>query len=223
MKTMDRGRASLLARLSRYLSTWIIALPTTTGLVVATALAVIYKGGGSIDGWRNYFTNLSLLQMVAVMAAACCVCLAASEGRAQPLKLRRLAGPPLLVALVAIILLSVGGASRQPVLMSSMALATGLLVGAVRGLTMRLQIDHMWNLILLSRTPDALCVALLVTLAVAISVGGVFAGPSGASYSLAATAISMLCAGVLTGRSVAVTVRSWHSPHVDLVASQLLF
>ena len=87
---------------------------------------------------------------------------------------------------------------------------------------MTLQFDRVWHLILLPRTMDGLCAAILLALAVGISIGGVLSGSGGASYGVAATVISMVCVGLLVGRIAAIGLRYWRSTHVDLLFPQLL-
>jgi hypothetical protein len=47
-------------------------------------------------------------------------------------------------------------------------------------------------------------------------IGGSFAGPNGLPFRLIAPEIAAACAGMLTGRAVAIAMRWRRAPHVDL-------
>ena len=215
---------SIFARFSRYLSAWVVAFPIAVCLVLAAALAVIYLGTFGTEGaWVYHGIRLNKLQLIAVLAAVCCVPLGAREGRGSPLRLWQLFRLPALAAGVTIPLLAMGGPFRLPLSMMGMAFGVGLLVGVARGLTMTLQFDHMWKLISLPRAVDTLCVAILLTLAAGMSIGVALGGHGGSPYGLAAMTISVLSGSFVAGRSAAISLRSWRLPHIDLHSSGLFF
>jgi len=74
----------------------------------------------------------------------------------------------------------------------------------------------MFDKVRLPRARDSFLVALALVAAVLLEIGGAFAGPSGLPFRLVAPDIAAACAGMLTGRAMAIAVRWWGAPHVDL-------
>jgi hypothetical protein len=160
--------------------------------------------------------NLNLLHLLLVLGAAGCVRLALREIRGRSMSLSRLFMLPLLAMVMAFIFLLFFLASQQPVWMFVAALVLGLLAGAARGITMALQFDQTWRLVRPTGRRVLLWVALLLAAAVAVELAGGIAGPAGALWRVAAAETAALCAGMFTGRAVAVAIRTTHLPHDEL-------
>jgi hypothetical protein len=155
------------------------------------------------------------LCLVLALTAAICVRLGAVERSGGPFGLYRIFLPALAASVVVVVLLIFHLDNDLPNSMFGVALAAGLLAGVARGLTMPLKIDHMWNMVKLERTPDVLCVSLLLALAVGIEIADVFAQAVPPPYRLATTLAAVLCLSLLTGRAVATVLRVRHIPHTE--------
>jgi hypothetical protein len=83
-------------------------------------------------------------------------------------------------------------------------------------LAIGVQVDHMFGKIRLSRARGSFLVALAVLAAVMLEIGGSLAGPYGLPFRLIAPEIAAACAGMLTGRAMAIAMRWRGALHVDL-------
>jgi hypothetical protein len=160
--------------------------------------------------------HLNLLHLLLALGAAGCVRLALREIGGRSMSPSRLAMLPLLAAGMTFIFLLFFLSLHQPPWLFGGALLLGLVVGAVRGLTMTLRFDHMWRLVRPSRHRVLLWVTLLLAAAVAMEIVGAVVGPDGALARLAAAEVAALCAGALAAHALAVTMRLSSSPHVTL-------
>ncbi len=100
--------------------------------------------------------------------------------------------------------------------MFAAALAAGLAVGMRLGLVLQLQVDHMFDKVRLPRARGSFLLALALMAAVMLEIGGSLAGPTGLPFRLIAPEIAALCAGMLTGRAIAIAMRWRGAPHVGL-------
>jgi hypothetical protein len=107
-------------------------------------------------------------------------------------------------------------AAQRPPWIFAAAMAAGLAVGILRGITLELQVDHMFGKVRLPRARGSLLVALALLGAVLLEIGGALVGPSAAVVRLAAPEIAAACAGMLAGRAMAIVMRWRRAPHVDL-------
>src|SRR5262249_27140663 len=138
------------------------------------------------------------------------------ELQARPMRPWRLFLMPLLVTLVALILLAYTPPELRHPPTWGAALLIGVMIGFVRGLWMRLQVDHMWTLIRLPRPRDTLWVFVLVAMLVLGELAVAIAGPDGQKYSPLLTTTLMLCAGFCNGRAWTLALRVRSAPHFEL-------
>jgi hypothetical protein len=136
--------------------------------------------------------------------------------RHRPLPRGRLAAPALLAMACTLMFLLFQLGSQRPPWTFLVALAAGLAIGAARGFTLQLQVDHMFDKVRLPRARGSFVVALVLVAAVLLEIGGAFAGPTGQPFRLIAPEIVAACAGILAGRVMAIAIRWRGAPHVDL-------
>ena len=103
--------------------------------------------------------KLNILHLLIVLGAAGCAAVLLREARGRLLHPSRLFAAPLLAAVAALFLLALLTLEMRQPRLWALALVLGALPGAVRGFTMRLQVDHMWSLIRLPRGRDGLWMA----------------------------------------------------------------
>lgn len=158
----------------------------------------------------------NLLHAVLLVCAVSSAFLTVREVRHRPMRLGRLGAPVLLAGICALVflLLEVGSGEKPWVCLAAMV--AGLAIGAVRGFTVKLQVDHMFATVRLPRAHGALLVALVLVASVLVDIGSAFAGTVAKPLREVAPNIAVLCAGLLIGRWIAVAVRSRREPHVDL-------
>lgn len=158
----------------------------------------------------------NLLHLVLLVCALPCARYTLSEMRHRPLPRGRLATPALLAMACALVFLFFHLGSQRPPWMFAAALVTGIAIGTLRGFTLQLQIDHNFDKVRLPRARGSFLVALALVAAVMLEIGGSFAGPGGQPFRLIAPEIAAACAGMLTGRAMAIAMRWRGAPHVDL-------
>ena len=158
----------------------------------------------------------NLLHLVLLACALPCARYTLSEMRHRPLPRGRLAAPALLAVACALVFLLFHLGSHRPPWLFAAALAAGLAIGALRGFTLQLQVDHMFDKVRLPRARGSFLVALGLVAAVMLEIGGSFAGPNGLPFRLIAPESAAACAGMLTGRAMAIAMRWRGAPHVDL-------
>ncbi len=162
------------------------------------------------------FHHLNLLHLVIALGSIAAVFLAFRETRGRVMRPAGFGALPLVAILLASILLLFQLAAKQPAWMFAVPFAVGLVAGGVRGATMKLQVDQNWLLVRPTGRRALIWVSLALPVAIALEVGGSVAGAAGIPWRLAAAARALLCAGLIAGRAVALTVRVWRAPHVDL-------
>jgi 4-hydroxybenzoate polyprenyltransferase len=158
----------------------------------------------------------NVLHLALLACALPCARYTLSEMRHRPLPRGRLAAPALLAMACALVFLLFQLGSQRPPWIFLAALAGGLAIGTLRGFTLQLQVDHMFDKVRLPRARGSFLVALAVVAAVSLEIGGAFAGPNGLPFRLVAPDIAAACAGMLTGRATAIAMRWRGAPHVDL-------
>jgi hypothetical protein len=158
----------------------------------------------------------NLLHLVLLVCALPCARYTLSEMRHRPLPRGRLAAPALLAMACALVFLLFHLGAQRPPWIFIAALAGGLAIGVLRGFTLQLQVDHMFAKVRLPRARGSFLVALGLVAAVLLEIGGSFAGSAGLPFRLIAPEIAAACAGMLTGRAMAIAMRWRGAPHVDL-------
>ena len=128
----------------------------------------------------------------------------------------RLAAPVLFALACALVFLLFHLGAREPAWTFFAAIGAGLLLGAARGLTLPLEVDHMFEKVRLPRAHGSLFVALCLIAAVLVEIGGAFLGTMATPVREFVPQIAALCAGILTGRACAIAFRWRRAPHIDL-------
>ena len=158
----------------------------------------------------------NVLHVLLLVFALACARFTLSEWRHRSLTRSRLIAPVGLALACALVFLFFQAGSHRPPWLLAVALIGGLGLGALRGFTMRLEVDHMYERARLPRARGSFMVALALVLAVLIEIIGAFVGPAALLFRLAALEIAAACAGILTGRVFAIIVRWKGAPHVAL-------
>lgn len=158
----------------------------------------------------------NLLHLVLLGCALPCARYTFGEVRHRPLPRGRLAAPVLLAGACAMVFLLFHLGNRQPAWTFAASMFAGLIIGAVRGATIRLEIDHMFEKVRLPRASGSLVVALVLVGTVLLEIGGAFVGSAALPIREYAPEIAAACAGILTGRAMAIAIRWRGTPHVDL-------
>jgi hypothetical protein len=157
----------------------------------------------------------NLLHIVLLVFAMACTYFTLGEMNHRSLRLQRLFAPVLLSGGCALVFLLFHLGAARPHWVFGAFLVGGLAIGSVRGFTLPLQIDHMFDRVRLPRARGSFLVALALVGAVLLEIGGAFAGAAGTPLRLVAPEIAAACAGMLTGRAVAIAIRWRGTPHVD--------
>lgn len=159
---------------------------------------------------------LSLSNLVTVMFAVICLWSIAGQARGGIVKSWRLAVPPCLAAVDAVVLLaSVMSASLGHDAEWLVAALIGLFLGRLRGWSIELEVDRQRDLVRQHRAADGPLIAIaLLLLSLADLVGAALAEPVLEPQYVAAGAA--FCAGWLGGRALAIAVRTTRLPHVEL-------
>ena len=160
--------------------------------------------------------KLNLLHLALVVAAMASVYFAVRELRSRVMRASRLYSLPVTAMVMALILLLFQLAARQPAWIFAATIAAGAAIGAVRGATMKLDVDQNYRLVRPVGRRALLWVSLALPVAIAFEIGGTVAGAAGAPWRLGGAEVAILCAGMLVGRALALTFRLWRAPHVDL-------
>ncbi|WP_139373857.1 hypothetical protein [Enhydrobacter aerosaccus] len=132
------------------------------------------------------------------------------------MKLWRLAVPPGLAAVVALVLLAgVFNATIAHDAEWAIGAVLGAAIGRMRGWMMCIESDQRWGLVKLPRSVDGLAAAFgLVVLSMIDFTGAALEDPVIEPQYVAAGAA--LCAGYLVFRAIAMTLRASRAPHVEL-------
>jgi hypothetical protein len=87
------------------------------------------------------------------------------------------------------------------------AVAAGLVVGTVRGFTLRLEVDRTFTAVRLPSARGSLLVAVGLAGAVLLEIGAELVGPAGTPFRVVAADIAAFAAGILIGRMSAIAIR----------------
>jgi hypothetical protein len=159
---------------------------------------------------------LSLVNVLTVIAAASCLWAAVPEAQGKPQKLWRLAVPPFLATLVALVLLA-GTVTTfaHDATWAATALA-GTVAGMVRGRSIGVQTDQVWGVVRPQPALDGAVIAIgVIAAALVDAIAGFLPSASLPRQAHIAAACSMF-AGYLAGRAWTMGTRAARSPHVDL-------
>jgi len=159
---------------------------------------------------------LSLSNVLTVMLAIACLHTIAPQSRGGVVKLWRLALPPCFAAVEALVLLAgVFDATFGHDAEWVIAALIGALLGRMRGWSMPVEIDRMWELVRLRPSFDGnLAACALVGLSLIDFTSATLEDPIIACDHVAAGA--SFFAGYLAARAVAIAVRAMRAPHVEL-------
>ncbi len=159
---------------------------------------------------------VSLSNVLTVLAAIICLWTIGSQSSGGVVKLWRLAMPPSLAAVVALVLLA--GIFNATIAHDAewlVAVVLGGIVGRTRGWLMSVASDQKWGLVLMPRTVDGLLAGFgLVVLAMVDFAGAVLDDPVIEPQHVAAGAAFL--AGYLGLRALGMTMRAVRAPHVEL-------
>ena len=159
---------------------------------------------------------LSLSNVLTVFVAFACLHTIAPQSRGGVVKLWRLAVPACFAAVEALVLLAgVFDATFGHDAEWVVAALIGILLGRMRGWSMPVEVDRMWELVRLRPSLDGQAAALaLIALSFIDFTSAALEQPIIACDHVAAGA--SLFAGYLGGRAVAIAVRAMRAPHVEL-------
>lgn len=159
---------------------------------------------------------LSLVNIVTMIAAAACLWTAIPEAQGKPQKLWRLAVPPFLATMVALVLLAGAVTSfAHDATWAATALA-GAVGGFIRGRSIGVQTDQVWGVVRLQPARDGAVIAIGVIAAALVDGIAGFLPPGTLPRQAHVSAASSLFAGYLAGRAWSMGTRAARSPHVDL-------
>jgi hypothetical protein len=163
---------------------------------------------------------LSLSNVLTMAVAVVCLWTIGSQSSGGVIKLWRLAVPPCLAGVVALVLLAdVFNATMAHDAEWAIGAVLGAALGRTRGWLMSVQSDQKWGLVLLPRAFDGLLAGFgLVVFAMLDFTGAALEDPVVEPQHVAAGAA--LCAGYLAFRALAMTMRAVRAPHVELYDSE---
>lgn len=159
---------------------------------------------------------VSLVNVLTVVAALGCVWSGVREARGVPQKLWRLAVPPFLATLVALVLLAGAVTSFAHDATWAATALVGAVVGVMRGRSVSVQTDQVWGVVKPSPVLDAAAVAVGVLAAALVDAATGFLPQGTLPRQAHIAAVSSLFAGYLAGRAWTMATRAARSPHVDL-------
>jgi hypothetical protein len=159
--------------------------------------------------------GFNLFHIVLLGCSLPCIRFALDEARCWPLSRSRLALPVVLTLVCAIIFLLFHLYASQPRWSFLAAFGAGLIVGAARGITIRMQVDHLFEKLRLFGAQVALMVAVLLVGAVLFEILGALLGEQAEFLRDMAPEIAAWCAGFFAGRAGVIILRSRNTPHSD--------
>jgi hypothetical protein len=150
---------------------------------------------------------LNLLHLLAVSAIAACLYMSLPEWQGRSRSRGFLMVPPVLAFICAYIMMGfVAPESREPWLLRA-ALGLGLVLGVIRGLFIKAEIDE-FGLVRLPGARDGLLVTLAITAAMVAATLVPLVMEQAATWVPHATSVAGLGATYLTGRAVVVYLRT---------------
>jgi hypothetical protein len=159
---------------------------------------------------------LSLVNVLTVVAAAACLWAAVPEAQGKPQKLWRLAVPPFLATLVALVLLAGAVTSFTHDATWAATALVDTVSGIIRGRAFGVQTDQVWGVVRPQPALDGAVIAVGVVAAALVDVVAGFLPPGSLPRQAHIAAASSLFAGYLAGRAWTIGTRTARSPHVDL-------
>ena len=152
-------------------------------------------------------SNLNLLHFLVAGGALGAVVALRREATGRSLTAGRLFVAPMLALLAAIMMLALAGPHGHTAALWIGGLATGLAVGAMRGIMVPMQVDRLWERLRLPHARDGLWAGLLLG---ALALAAVVVPDAAATAAAAAG-----CAGYLSGRASSLWLRTLNAPHSD--------
>ena len=159
---------------------------------------------------------LSLVNILTVIAASACLWAAVPEAQGKPQKLWRIAVPPFLATLVALVLLAGAVTSFAHDATWAATALVGTVVGLIRGRAIGVQTDQVWGVVRPQPVLDGAVIAVGVVAAALLDAVAGFLPPGTLPRQAHIAAASSLFAGYLAGRAWSMGTRAARSPHVDL-------
>lgn len=159
---------------------------------------------------------LSLVNILTVVAASACLWSVVPEAQGKPQKLWRLAVPPFLATLVALVLLAGAVTTFAHDATWVGTAVVGAIVGAIRGRSLGVQTDQMWGVVRPQPAVDGALVAVGVLAAALLDAVSGFLPQGTLPRQAHIAAASALFAGYLSARAWTLGMRAARSPHVDL-------
>jgi len=159
---------------------------------------------------------LSLVNILTVIAAAACLWAAVPEAQGKPQKLWRIAVPPFLATLVALVLLAGAVTSFAHDATWAATALVGTVAGVIRGRSIGVQTDQVWGVVRPQPALDGAVIAVGVVAAALVDAVAGFLPQGTLPRQAHIAAASSLFAGYLAGRAWSMGTRAARSPHVDL-------
>lgn len=159
---------------------------------------------------------LSLVNILTVVAAAGCLWAAVPEAQGKPQKLWRLAVPPFLATLVALVLLAGAVTTFAHDATWAATALVGTIGGMVRGRAIGVQTDQVWGVVRPQPALDGAVIGIGVVASALVDAVSGFLPPGSLPRQAHVAAASSLFAGYLAGRAWTMGTRAARSPHVDL-------
>ncbi|MBS0222230.1 MAG: hypothetical protein JSR91_15975 [Proteobacteria bacterium] len=160
--------------------------------------------------------SLSLSNILTLTTAIFCLRVIGAQSSGGVVKLWRLAIPPCLAAVIALVLLA---GIFNPTIAHDAEWGVGAVLGAIfgraRGWLMAVESDQKWGLVRVPRTIDGMVIGFaLLVLAMTDFAGAALDDPVIDPPHVAAAAA--FCAGYLSLRALGMTMRAVRAPHVEL-------
>lgn len=163
--------------------------------------------GERIPAGPFWGAGLTLLQPLAVVLIAACLYVSFPEWRRQRRSRGVLMLAPLLAFICAFVMIGFSPAEDREPWLLRIALATGLVVGAARGLLMAVDVDN-WGMVRLDYPRDGLAVSLLAAVSVLVASVAPAAYAPAAALVPYATCMTAFAAAILTGRALVIYLRT---------------
>ena len=160
--------------------------------------------------------GFNILHVAVLGGALLCAHGTLREMEHRPLTPGRLAAPVLLAFGCTLVFLLFHLGAHKPAWTFLAALGMGLVVGTMRGLSLALEVDHMFGRARLPRARGSFLVACGLIAIVLAEIAGALVGEAADPLRAILPELAAFCAGVLAGRAGGIAVRWRRAPHVDL-------